>query len=88
MALRFEIFREQKKGEGLGFGLGQNLGGVSKGDWRWRLKSGNNVDIIATSGEGYRNRSDCLDGIRLVMSTTDKTPVLDVSGDGVEIVNG
>ena len=35
------------------------------GQWRWRLWSANNR-IIATSGEGYINKSDCLSAIALV----------------------
>jgi uncharacterized protein YegP (UPF0339 family) len=27
-------------------------------EWRWRLKA-KNGQIIATSGEGYKNHSDC-----------------------------
>ena len=34
-------------------------------DWRWRLVASNGQPI-ATSGEGYRNRSACEDGIRSV----------------------
>ena len=36
-----------------------------KGEWRWRLRANNN-EIIATAGEGYVNRSDCIHGIELV----------------------
>ena len=32
---------------------------------RWRLFAGNNR-IIADSGEGYHNKTDCLHGIQLV----------------------
>jgi uncharacterized protein len=35
------------------------------GEWRWRLVAGNER-IIAVSGEGYRDRRDCLHGIELV----------------------
>jgi len=31
---------------------------VSLGDWRWRVKVGDN--IVADSAEGYRNKKDCL----------------------------
>ncbi len=44
-------------------------------EWRWRLKAGNN-QIIATSGEGYKNRTDCEHGVNLVKSTDDDTPVV------------
>jgi uncharacterized protein len=37
----------------------------SAGLWRWRLFAANRK-IIADSGEGYYNKSDCLDGINLV----------------------
>ncbi|MCA9732664.1 DUF1508 domain-containing protein [candidate division KSB1 bacterium] len=33
--------------------------------YRWRLRA-NNYKIIATSGEGYHNRSDCEYAINLV----------------------
>ncbi len=34
-------------------------------EWRWRLRAANH-EIIATSGEGYKNKADCLHGIDLV----------------------
>lgn len=34
------------------------------GDYRWRLKAGNNR-TIGVSGEGYQNRKDCLAAIEL-----------------------
>lgn len=37
-------------------------------EWRWRLKASNGK-IIADSGEGYKQRSDCLHGIDLVRQT-------------------
>jgi uncharacterized protein YegP (UPF0339 family) len=30
----------------------------AKGEWRWRLKASNGR-IIADSGEGYKNESEC-----------------------------
>lgn len=33
--------------------------------WRWRLVAANSR-VIADSGEGYYNKSDCLAGIALV----------------------
>ena len=39
------------------------------GQWRWRLLAANNR-IIATSGEAYWNKSDCLDAIALVQGST------------------
>jgi hypothetical protein len=37
----------------------------SKGEYRWRLKSGNG-QIIATGGEGYTSKAGCLNGIEAV----------------------
>lgn len=37
----------------------------NEGRWRWRLLAGNNR-VIADSGQGYRNKQDCLDAIMLV----------------------
>ena len=42
--MRFEIYQDKSKDR----------------EWRWRLLAGNNKDIIADSGEGYANRTDCL----------------------------
>jgi uncharacterized protein len=36
-----------------------------KGEWRWRFKASNG-DILADSGEGYKNKSDCEAGIESV----------------------
>jgi uncharacterized protein YegP (UPF0339 family) len=40
----------------------------AKGEWRWRLKSANGR-IIATSGEGYTRKSDCIETQRKVAVT-------------------
>jgi len=48
----------------------------SQGYWRWRLQAGNNR-IIANSGEGYVNKTDCRAAISLVQSSKD-APVYDV----------
>jgi len=39
------------------------------GDWRWNFKAANGR-IVADSAEGYRNRSDCLNGISLVQGSS------------------
>jgi uncharacterized protein YegP (UPF0339 family) len=45
------------------------------GDWRWHYKASNGR-TIAHSGEGYRNKSDCLNGISIMKgSSTD--PVIE-----------
>lgn len=36
------------------------------GEWRWRAKA-ENGRIVATSGEGYTNKDDCLDGCKKAM---------------------
>lgn len=41
--------------------------------WRWRAISAGNRRKLATSGEGYTNRQDCLDDITLLFA--DKTNV-------------
>jgi uncharacterized protein YegP (UPF0339 family) len=41
--------------------------------WRWHLQAANNR-IIASSGEGYWNKIDCLHAIDLVKGSTN-TPV-------------
>ena len=35
------------------------------GEWRWRFIA-NNGKIIADSGEGYKNKSECYDGINIL----------------------
>lgn len=45
------------------------------GEWRWHLRASNN-HIVADSGEGYRNREDCLHGIHLVKNSSN-APVED-----------
>jgi uncharacterized protein len=39
-----------------------------KDEWRWRLLAGN-ARQIAESGEGYKNKKDCLHAITLVMDS-------------------
>lgn len=39
------------------------------GEWRWRLKA-ENGRIIADSGDGYKKRADCENGIRLVKESS------------------
>lgn len=37
-------------------------------EWRWYLEAANG-DTIADSGEGYKNKQDCLHGIMLVKAS-------------------
>lgn len=46
----------------------------ARGEWRWRLKH-RNGNIIADGSEGYVNKADALNGISLVKSTTQSTPI-------------
>ena len=57
--MKFEVFREKNSGN--------SLLALGAADWRWRLRAANG-QIIATSGEGYINKADCLHGISLVQS--------------------
>lgn len=41
----------------------------SASEYRWRLKASNG-QIIATSGEGYKRKADCLHGIDLVKQSS------------------
>ena len=42
----------------------------NQGYWRWTLYAANHR-IIADSGEGYHNQTDCLAGIDLVKASYD-----------------
>ncbi len=46
------------------------------GEWRWYLKAVNNKKV-ADSAEGYTNKQDCLDGIKLVKSASN-APVYEI----------
>ncbi len=47
----------------------------SAGEYRWRLVAANGK-TIADSGEGYKNKADCLAGITLVKGSAN-APVKD-----------
>ena len=47
-----------------------------KGEYRWRLRADNN-EIIADSGEGYVNKTDCEHGIDLVKQLSPNARVED-----------
>lgn len=49
----------------------------SKGEYRWRLKSGNG-QIIATGGEGYTSKAGCLNGIESVKRDAGAAQVAEV----------
>jgi uncharacterized protein YegP (UPF0339 family) len=45
-----------------------------KVEFRWRYQA-SNTKTIADSGEGYKNKADCWNGIYLVMDCNRQTPV-------------
>jgi uncharacterized protein YegP (UPF0339 family) len=55
------------------------------GEWRWRLRANNN-EIIATSGEGYKNKRDCLHGVDLIRTLSPDAEVRIHSSDNEYIV--
>ena len=70
--MKFEIFQEQTNQNKL------SLYGAVQQDYRWRLRA-NNGEPIASSGEGYRKKSDCQHAIDLVKGTSAVTPVIDLT---------
>lgn len=50
-----------------------------KGEYRWRLKSGNG-QVIASGGEGYTSRSGCENGITAVKRDAPSAAVEDADG--------
>jgi uncharacterized protein YegP (UPF0339 family) len=59
--MRFEVYRARR-------------GLLLRPQWRWRLCAANGR-IIATSGESYNNRSDCLHAIDLVRTDAAYAPI-------------
>jgi uncharacterized protein YegP (UPF0339 family) len=49
------------------------------GEWRWSLHASGNHEPIADSGEGYKNKQDCIAGARLVASTATDAMMWDVA---------
>ncbi|MCB9096048.1 MAG: DUF1508 domain-containing protein [Arcobacter sp.] len=47
-----------------------------RAEWRWRLKA-TNGKIIATSGEGYNNKQDCLHAIDLIKTYAISAAIVD-----------
>ena len=48
-----------------------------KTEYRWRLRAANG-EPIASSGESYHNKADCIHAINLVRSTDNSTPIIDL----------
>jgi uncharacterized protein len=40
-------------------------------DFRWRLKAGNG-EVLATSGQGYKAKADCVKGVERIKAEADK----------------
>ena len=51
-----------------------------RGEFRWRFRANNNK-IVADSGEGYINKSDCLRGIEIVKTESPQAPIEDETTD-------
>lgn len=49
------------------------------GAFRWRLRAANG-QVIATSGQGYKAKADCLHGIELIRKEAGKAKVDDQTG--------
>jgi len=48
------------------------------GEFRWRLRANNN-EIIADSGESYRDKDDCEHGIELVQTQSPSATLQDLT---------
>lgn len=58
----------------------------AKKEWRWRFIA-DNQKIIADSAEGYKNRQDCINAIKLIQSNAATTPIYDIDATPVILVN-
>ena len=54
----------------------QGTAKTGQGQWRWRLRAGNNETIA--SGESYINKGDCVHAINLIKGTQEETPVNEI----------
>ncbi len=52
-------------------------------EWRWRMKASNGR-IIATGGEGFSSKSNCLESFGKVQAACQDTIVVTVLGDDEE----
>ncbi len=50
-----------------------------KGEYRWRLKSGNG-QVIATGGEGYTSKAGAVNGIKAVQGSAPAAEVVEDEG--------
>jgi uncharacterized protein len=49
-----------------------------KQEWRWRLYTDNDV-MFANSGDGYRNRQECLDAVNALKRDVATARVFDIT---------
>lgn len=63
--MKFEVYKQKWSRRG-------------RDGWRWRLRASNGK-IVATSGESYRRRADCIRGLLLVV-LLDSTTMVEVIG--------
>ena len=54
--------------------------GLLKREWRWRLRAANGR-TIATSGEGYRNKSDCIDIVEKILADIPRAVIHIIQAD-------
>jgi uncharacterized protein YegP (UPF0339 family) len=47
----------------------------AKGEWRWHLRASNGR-IVADSGEGYKDKDECLAGIRIVKTEAPNAEII------------
>lgn len=52
----------------------------NRGEYRWRFEAANGK-IQADSGEGYKSKQHCIDGMVAIMHTDTKTPWYDETGE-------
>jgi uncharacterized protein len=50
----------------------------ARGEFRWRFQADNNK-IVASSGEGYKNKADCEHAIDLIKKGAPKAQVVDTT---------
>jgi uncharacterized protein YegP (UPF0339 family) len=53
------------------------------GGYRWRLRA-QNSNVLATSGEGYKQKQSCLDAIESVKKAAADAPVKELGEDAAE----
>ena len=57
----FEVYRARR-------------GLLRRNQWRWRLKAANHL-VVATSGEGYNNKQDCIVAAQMVREEAAGSPI-------------